>query len=72
MFWFSVLRKNGVMEVKRLWRIGDDAVAAKSSSVQELFGPFEAPSYPQAFLKSRLICNAVGFYIDINGRLHKV
>ncbi len=69
MLWFTILRKNGVTEVKRLWKKGDDNIARKSPSAREVFGPFDAPSYPGALSESRAILDAVGFTVNQHGIL---
>ncbi len=63
MRWYAVLRKSGGVVVSRLWKAGDDCRAAKLSSSQEVFGPFEAANFPAAKLKARTIMAAVGFVV---------
>lgn len=69
MKWFGMLRKNGVIEAKRLWRPEDCIQASRLPGVAEVFGPFEAKSFIAAQLELRLICSAVGFMVGANGKV---
>lgn len=65
MRWYAVLRKNGFVVVSRAWKAGtaETLQATRNPLVREAFGPFEAPSYPEAKLHARVILSAVGFVV---------
>jgi hypothetical protein len=68
MKWYGTLRKSGVIELKREWKPGEAKSAlAKLRPGEELFGPFESPSFRQARPHLKLIMIAAGFTAQING-----
>jgi hypothetical protein len=69
MKWYGTLRKSGVIELKREWKPGEAKSAlARLRPGEEIFGPFDAPTFRQAVPQLKLMMLAVGFREKLDGQ----